>query len=246
MINNLLKLLLILTIPLSCQGQLLNNTRTTTQGIFKFSDQDKESVDDLIQCCGNNLPVIADILKVKFDLKTIIEVYPNQTEYDNKIINKILVGSPAISGYGKIQMVSPKATIKIDNIPYHDRLLFLIHEYVHTCIDQISPSLPTFLNEGLACYFGSNNFYRAVVDKCQFQLTSKPTVDQLINSYDNIPGIDVYSFLFIDFLIKTDGQQNLLATLKNHSSIRTKDSDWIKFLDDLKQKKWPEMLTRMV
>jgi hypothetical protein len=235
--NNVLKILLILTIPFSCQGQLLNNTKTTSQGIFKFSDQDKESVNDLIKCCRINLPVIADILEFKFDPKTIIEIYPNQTAYDNNIINKRLVGSPAISGYGKIQMVSPKASIKIDNIPYLDRLLFLIHEYVHICIDQISPSLPTFLNEGLACYYGSNKFYRTVVDKYQAQLTSKPTVDQLINSYDNIPGVDIYSFLFIDFLIKNDGQDKLLTTLKNHSTIKTKNSDWIKFLDELKQKK---------
>jgi hypothetical protein len=235
MINNPLKLLLIFTILLSCQSQLLNNVRTTPQGIFKFSDQDKDCIDDLIQCCNNILPTIAEILKVEFDHETVIEVYPDQTEYDINIININFRGSPAISGYGKIQMVSPKATIKIDNIPYQDRLLFLIHEYVHTCIDQISPSLPTFLNEGLACYFGSNNFYRAVVDKYKAQLTSKPTVDQLINSYDVIPGADVYSFLFIDFLIKTAGQQNLSATLKNHSSIRTKDSEWIKFLDDLNQ-----------
>jgi hypothetical protein len=236
MINKLLKLLLFLTIPYSSQAQLLNNTRTTPLGIFKFSDQDKESIDDLIQCCENNLPKIADILKVKYP-KTLIEVYPSQTEYDKNILNKSLKGSPAISGFGKIQMVSPKSAIRIDSIPYRDRLLFLIHEYVHICVDQISPTLPEFLNEGLACYFGSYNFYRTVIFKYQDQLNNKPTVDQLTYSYDKIPGIDVYAFLFIDFLIKTEGQQNLLETLKNHSSIRIKNYDWIKFLDEIKQNK---------
>lgn len=233
-INKLFKLLSILAISYSCQAQVLNNSRTTPYGIFKFSDQDKETIDDLFQCCVNNLPRITNILKVNFDPKTIVEVFPNQTVYDQNIINKDLKGSPAISGDGKIQMVSPKATIKIANIPYPDRLLFLVHEYVHTSIDQINPSMPIFLNEGLACYFGSNNFYRTVVDKYRYQLNNRPTVDQLINNYDKIPGIDVYSFIFIDFLVKTDGEQNLLKTLKKHSDIKSKNNDWIKYLDSIK------------
>ena len=237
MINNLLKLLFILTISYPCQAQVLNNSRATPYGIFKYSDQDKETVDDLIQCCKNNLQKITDILKVNFDPKTIIEIFPNQTAYDENIINRDLKGSPAISGYGKIQMVSPKSSIKIASIPYPDRLLFLIHEYVHTSINQISPTMPTFLNEGLACYYGSNNFYRAVVDKYLDQLNNKPTVDLLINNYNMIPGVDVYSFLFIDFLVRTEGEQKLPAILKNHSSLNSKNNSWIKYLDSLKQKR---------
>jgi len=237
MINRLLKILLILTISYSCHAQVLNKSRITSYGVFKFSDQDKESVDDLILCCRNNLPKIADILQVNFDPKTLIEVFPNQTEYDQNIINKDLKGSPAISGYGKIQMVSPIASIKIANISYPDRLLFLVHEYVHTSIDQINPLMPTFLNEGLACYFGSRNFYQAVVDKYLDHVNNKPTVDQLINNYDKIPGVDVYSFIFIDFLVKTDGEKNLLKTLKDHSDIKSKNNNWIKYLDSLKHYK---------
>ncbi len=214
MIHKTLRLLIILTVSISCHAQLLNNSRTTPYGIFKFSKQDSDAVDDLIQCCNINLPVIADILKVKFDTKTIVEIYPNQTEYDQNIINQDLAGSPAISGYGKIQMVSPNAEIKIDNIPYPSRLMFIVHEYVHLCIDQINPSLPIFLNEGLACYYGSHDFYRGVVEKHLDQLTFKPSINQLINSYNKIPGVDVYSFIFIDFLVKTEGQQNSTRNLK--------------------------------
>lgn len=52
--------------------------------------------------------------------------------------------------------------------------------------------------------------------------------------YDKIPGVDIYSFLFIDFLIKTDGQLNLIAILKNHSSIKSRNSEWIRFIADIK------------
>jgi hypothetical protein len=237
MINNTLKILIVLTISISCQAQILDDTKSTSVGVFRFSSQNKGVVDDLVKCCEQNLPKIAEVLNVKFNPKTIIEVYPDQKEYDNNIINKALTGSPAISGYGKIQMVSPSAPIKIPNIPYPDRLMFIVHEFVHTSIDQISPSMPTFLNEGLASYFGSNNFYRAVIEKYQDQLTLQPTIDLLINNYSKIPGVDVYSFLFIDFLVKTEGEQELLRTLKNHSSINSKNNDWIKYLDRLKLKK---------
>jgi hypothetical protein len=180
--------------------------------------------------------MIADVLKIKIDKATIVEVFPNQAEYDRNIINEDLKGSPAISGYGKIQMVSPRAEIKIENIPYQSRLMFIVHEYVHLSIDQISKSLPIFLNEGLACYYGSNDFYRAVVEKYLSQLTYTPSIEQLINDYDKIPGADVYSFLFIDFLIKTEGQQNLISIIKDHSSIKSRNLDWLKFMDSLKQK----------
>jgi hypothetical protein len=52
-----------------------------------------------------------------------------------------------------------------------------------------------------------------------------------------IPGADVYSFLFIDFLVKADGEQKLPATLKNHSSLYSRNNNWIRYLDSLKQKK---------
>ena len=95
--------------------------------------------------------------------------------------------------------------------------------------------MPTYLNEGLACYYGSNNFYRTVVDKYLDQLNNKPTVDQLINNYNQLPGVDVYSFLFIDFLVKTEGEQKLPTILKNHSSLNSKNNNWIKYLDSLKK-----------
>lgn len=234
MIHKYLILPFILTISITCQAQLLNNSRTTPYGIFKFSNQDSNAVNDLIQCCNKSLPVIADILKVKFDPNTIVEIFPNQTEYDRNIINYELAGSPAISENGKIQMVSPNAEIKVNYIPYPSRLMFVVHEYIHTCIDQIDPSLPMFLNEGLACYFGSYDFYRGVVEKYLVRLTFRPSIDQLLNHYNKIPGVDVYSFIFIDFLIKTEGQQDLLVILKNHSSIKSRNSEWLKFLDDLR------------
>ena len=91
-----------------------------------------------------------------------------------------------------------------------------------------------FLNEGLACYFGSYDFYRGVVEKYLVRLTFRPSIDQLLNHYNKIPGVDVYSFIFIHFLIKTEGQQDLLVILKNHSSIKSRNSEWLKFLDDLR------------
>jgi hypothetical protein len=197
-----------------------------------------DSVNDLIKCCDINLPVIFDILKVEINPNTIVEVFPTQTEFDRNIINHELAGSPAISGYGKIQMVSPKAEIKIDKIPYQSRLMFIVHEYIHTCIDQINPSLPIFLNEGLACYYGSYDFYKGVVEIYLDQLTLKPSIDQLINNYYKIPGVDVYSFLFIDFLIKMEGLQNLPSILKNPTTIYSKTPEWFKFLSDLRLNKY--------
>ncbi|HEX2919646.1 MAG TPA: hypothetical protein VHO50_00630 [Bacteroidales bacterium] len=219
----------------SCSSKNLKNSKTTPYGVFKYSDVDSELIDDLIGCCKTNLPDIESALNVKIHPETIIEVFPSQAEYDRKIINENLKGSPAISGYGKIQLVSPKAPIRIENIPYKERLWFLIHEYVHLSIDQIDPSLPIFLNEGLACYFGSYNFYKTVVSRYFDKLKSYPSIDQLTDNYDKIMGVDVYSFLFIVFIVRTEGQQNLVTVLRDHQSLRAKNGDWINFLEELKQ-----------
>lgn len=93
-----------------------------------------------------------------------------------------------------------------------------------------APSPPIFLDEGLACYFGSFRFYRAIADKYLDQLNIKPTVDQLTNYYDKIPASDVFSFLFIDFLIKTEGQQYISTIIRVPQSLKSKNSDWVKFL----------------
>lgn len=64
------------------------------------------------------------------------------------------------------------------------------------------------------------------------QLTLRPSIDQLNTNYDIIPSADVYSFIYIDFLVKTDGEMNLPDILKNHSSIKSRNSEWLRFQYD--------------
>ena len=207
-------LLAIFLLQTSCNPQNLNYTKETKVGSFRYSKNDINTINDLIKVTEINLPGICDELNIEFEHLVTIEIYPSQEEYNRNIINPDYKNSPAISGNGKIQIVSPLAKIKIDGIKYDDRLLLLVHEYVHILIDNLDKAPPTFIDEGIACFYSSNDYYRSAAKKYIKQINFIPNIKQLLENYHEMPAPDLFSFLFIDFTVQTKGRKILKELLK--------------------------------
>jgi len=204
---------ILLTLQPGCRSQQLNFTQMSQYGIFHYCEQDTQAVKDLLQCCATVLPGIAGDLNLTAPENISIEIYPTQNDYNRNIMNPALQNSPAISGNGKIQLVSPLAKIKIDNLTYEERLLLLVHEYVHILIDGLDPEPPLFIDEGIACYYSSYQFYKSAAAQYVKQINFIPTTSQLKDHYHELPAPDLFSFLFIDYLVQQQGKQILPAVL---------------------------------
>jgi hypothetical protein len=221
----------LLAISISCgtSSQILNLSTISKYGIIKYGEHDVNVIKDLISTCDSYLDKIAADLNLDINEKTVIEIYPDQDSYDKEIMNSAFRGTPAISGNGRIQMVSPLSRIKIDTICYRNRLLFLIHEYVHIMLDKPDPAPPLFIDEGLACYYSSYSFYKAIADKYIGRIGTIPTTDQLINQYSILVAPDLFSFVFIDFLFQTGRSKLLPAIVRNQYNLGSLNSEWNKY-----------------
>jgi hypothetical protein len=213
-----------------CDSQTLPFQKMTDFGNFRYSIQDTLVVKDLIKTCPSKLSEISIALQLKLNYIPEIEIYPNQAEYDKYIMNREFRGSPAVSGNSRIQMVSPLGIIKIDSIPYSERLLFLVHEYVHLLIDQLESPPPVFLDEGLACYYGSYNFYNEIITKHSDQINFIPTLEQLQNHYDEVPAADLFSYLFIDYLINSEKCDPFSDIIRNPDMLLNRNQAWIDYM----------------
>ena len=227
--NILYPLLLSFTFFTGCNSQTLPLSKATRYGTFKYTEYDKTSVEDIIKICDAQLNKISGDFKLKIDKNTIIEIYPSQTEYDRFIINPDLKGSPAISGNRVIQLVSPKSKIKIDTISYQNRLYFVIHEYVHIMLDQLDSPPPIYLDEGLACYYSSYDFYHSIIKEHFGEIKQMPTIEQLQNHYYEIPAADIFSFLVIDYLINSK-KEPISKILRQPAGILSENAQWIQYI----------------
>jgi hypothetical protein len=91
--------------------------------------------------------------------------------------------------------------------------------------------LPISIDEGLACYYSSLNFYKDIAYKYLDQINFKPTIDQLLNHYYEIPAPDLFSCLFLDFLITSSEQKSIAGIIRNSGNLIQKNNDWFKYLD---------------
>lgn len=232
--NNIILLFLIGIPNNSCNSYEFNYSLETKYGEFKYTVVDTNTVRDLLLVCEKEIPVICKELNIDFDRSVIIEIYPNQESYNNSIINTDLKNSPAISGNNKIQLVSALSPLaaedKIGSIKYTDRMYFLIHEYVHILIDKLENPPPLFIDEGIASYYSSRVFYLDMAMKYVKQINYIPSVDQLMNKYNKIPAPDLFSFIFIDYIIQTQGKEKLVDILRHPYKIEQLNDNWIDYV----------------
>lgn len=218
----------------SCNSQELNYSLVTKYGEFKYSGNDTNTIKDLIFVCEKEIPRICNDLNIDFDNSIIVEIYPNQVKYNNSILNPVFINSPAISGNNKIQLVSPLAPIeaekKIGAVKYSDRMYFLIHEYVHILLDKLEKAPPLCIDEGIASYYSSREFYLNMALKYIKQINYVPSIEQLIDHYDKVPAPDLFSFVLIDYIVNNLGIEKLENIIRHPNTIKQNNEYWIKYV----------------
>lgn len=219
----------------SCSSQDLNRSLKTEFGVFKFSATDTNTVNDFISACENQIPSICKELEIDYDNQVIIEIYPDQESYNNSIINSAFKNSPAISGNSTIQLVSPLAPLfaetMVGKISYSDRLSFVVHEYTHILLDKLENPPPLCIDEGIASYYSSKRFYTEQASKYLNQIETRPSIEQLISNYHQVPAPDLFSFLLIDFIIQEYGKESLPDIIRNTDNIKQMNDGWAGYLE---------------
>jgi len=234
-IFNCIPVLFLFGLANSCDSQELNYSRITEFGNFKYTESDTHSVGDFLSTCEKKIPVICKELNIDFDNSVTIEIYPNQDSYNNSILNKEHINSPAISGGLKIQLISPLAPLYVENkigpVQYADRLSFLVHEYTHILLDRLEVPPPLCIDEGIASYYSSREFYLDMASKYIKQINFIPSTEQLIDNYHKVPAPDLFSFLLIDYMVQRDGKECLQRIIRQPGSIRQMNDDWIEYVE---------------
>lgn len=169
-------------------------------------------LDDIAAALHDYAPAICDGLDVACDFAVMVEVYPDQTALDRVIMNPDLRGAFALSGDGRIQMVSPANTGR-DVLTYDDAVGVAVHEFVHLALDRIDPELPDWLEEGTAVLLGPHDLYDRA---CRAQLIDfvPPPLADLREHYDDVPTPDLYAYTLVAYIVDTDGLHTLNLLLR--------------------------------
>lgn len=205
--------------------------------VYQYEKKDSEAANDIKTVLNKNYQKVCADLDYMYTYKIQVKIYPDQQIYDESLIDRALIGSPAYSGSRKMHLVSPKSPIKIPGIPYEDRLLMAVHEFVHLMVDEINNGLPVWLDEGIACYEGSSNMYEYF---CRLYMPELPFVplNDLEENYYKISGADLYSYSAVRFIIEKYGFNKLNHLIKNPENFEkilsvTKDQfnkEWYSFI----------------
>lgn len=111
-------------------------------------------------------------------------------------------------------LVSPLSPIKVSGITREDRLQMAVHEFAHLLVDEINPNAPIWLDEGVACYEGSFDFY-ARVGRENMEKLPKIGFAVLQDEYYNLPGADLYAFYAVSFIVDEYGYGAINKLIRN-------------------------------
>lgn len=216
--NILVSLIILSTVTCQHKGDL---KRQSQSGLFTYfsTDNDRSTVREieaLMDSVAHQIPLDLD---VDYRHPVTVEIYPSQEEYDAHLMNPTMRGSPAVSGKYRIQMVSPRAPIRVPGITYNNRLWFAVHEFVHLVIDQISQQTPMWLDEGVASYEGSGSFYARDERVRKILGNQLPSLAKLMQSYSELPAADVYSFSVVEFIVSEYGMPALVRVLRSPENL---------------------------
>ncbi len=195
-------------------SSLLKKVKETERFIFYYSPQDEKVIPDIEKTLDAKCPAICELLSYQYPDKIKVEAYADQKNYDESLADKSVAGSPACSGNGVIKLVSPTSPIKVTGIPYDERLMMAVHEYVHLMVGKISPGAPMWMNEGLASYMGSSDGYETI---CKYAFPKIPEVSfsEIETDYYDMPAPDVYSCTAVRCIIEKYGQERFCELLRN-------------------------------
>ena len=185
-------------------------------GFFSVSGLpiDKVSIEDVAEVLDQHAPRVCSALAHDCQFSVIVELFPDQESFNTYGMNPAMQGYYAYSGNARIQMVSPRNAIPRVDIPYADRVLIAVHEFVHLVNNQINPDLPVWLNEGVAAYIGHHDLY---ADVCQyaFPFELMPALHDLQRSYNSVQAADLFSYSVVDYIGNEFGQDTINRLIRS-------------------------------
>lgn len=176
-------------------------------------------LDDVANALRTSAPAICAALRVACDFPVAVEVFADQAAFDREVMNQDMRGYFALSGNGRIQMVSP-ANSGRSELTYQDGVAVAAHEFVHLTLDRIDPELPDWLEEGTAVYLAPHEAYERA---CREQLTdvALPSLADLRDHYDEVPAPDLFAYTLVASIVNSHGQDALNALLRAPPAIET-------------------------
>lgn len=186
---------------------------TTTAAPISVAGPDVPArvLDDIATALRAGAPAVCAALRVACDFPVSVAVYADQAAFDRQVMSPTMRGYFALSGNGRIQIVSP-ANSGRDELSYEDGVGVAVHEFVHLALDQIDPDLPDWLEEGTAVYLGPHAPYDRA---CRERLSGVlPTLDDLRRRYSELPAADLFAYTLVASIVDAHGLEGLNALLR--------------------------------
>lgn len=174
---------------------------------------DRQAAKDVFAALQVNSEQICAALQTACEFHTTVEIYPDQPSFDEHAMDPDMRGFFAISGNGRIQMVSP-ANPGATKISYKDGTLVAAHEYTHLALDEVNPEMPLWLDEGAAIYIGPHNIYTTVC-RYLFPFEKIPSFRQLADHYNEVSAPDLFAYSAVDFIVHEYGLGKLNELLRS-------------------------------
>jgi len=229
--------LLLLTGCLRSANSMPEPTKGTDWLNVLAAPDDHSAAKAVEEALRSNQEKICRQLMLDCNFPVVVELYTSQASFDEHVMNPAFHGFYAVSGQGKIQMVSPNVSPAGRAVAYEDRVQIAVHEFVHLALDEINPDLPDWLDEGTAVYLGPHAIYDQA---CQiaFPFDNLPRLNDLVESYQSIPAADLYAFTLVRFMVERDGIEKLNQLLRSPARIAAYlendahgfDKEWRSFL----------------
>ncbi len=214
---------------------------TLERGRFRVAgtDLDRGTAADILAVLEAQDALIRERLCIAYTSTVIVDIYPSQAAYDAAVMNPALTGTPAVSGRGRMQLVSPRARIAQDWIPYPRRLRFASHELVHLYLDELAVDLPDWLEEGTAAFLGDEEFLPWVLPRILASGTAVPSIADLRARYREIPAADQFAGALAGYLIERYGypvfrdilNAGSITAISPWTSEEALNGDWIQYAE---------------
>lgn len=208
----------------------MNLSKTSDHFTVIYNVQDQTGIDYFLQRMEILHKIVSEALQVTPTEKTTIYLYKDLAHLH------LAQGYPENSdwstgsAYGKnlLIMLSPA------KMGMNDALGLCAHEYTH-CLNatKTKVTLPAWLNEGVACYFGRNfstkDWIKSVMD-----VKGKPNIADVFNTDMGY----AYSSIVAYYIIKTKGTAAMAKFIENmnyadigYANLAALQTDWHAFLD---------------
>ncbi len=206
-------------------------TKSTTHFNFYCTSQEKDIINDYSSRLEQNYTRIVSALQATVTEKINIYIYKNLDALHLANGYPESGESSTGSAWGK-NLITTVSPTKVD---YNGSVDVLVHEFTH-CVNawKTKITLPGWLNEGVACYYGRQISTKDWI-KTDIQQFGKPKIDKLFtDSRNGYP----YSYIVAYFIIKTKGEAAMARFVENmnytdigYANLDALQSAWEMFLD---------------